>query len=284
MIALAIVGTASARVAPSAPRALDPASPPPTLGLNSYAGQCISTIREELLDLADRESGADSLKQDILRASMNLRRLAIELLEQGEHAGADGSLAVVIGYRLFRGREELDHALNGLVPLGHGLESGSGRADHDLENRFDEATVALRRFNERALVLPADLPVSDPAAMDRIVASLVSGLIPAVRLATLGPIVNHWIPAAATTPTPAMIAAGLDQRRTSSRRKIQTLGQIAARLATAPVPEDTRDEIAAIVTMLQRGEAFAELRPSVAGYRSLLSRMLDFTEAVAGAD
>ena len=283
-IALAIVGTASARVAPSAPRGFDPASPPPTLGLNSYAGHCVGTIREELLDLADRESGADSLRQDILRASMNVRRLAIELLEQGDRAGADGSLAVVIGYRLFRGREELDHALNGLVPLGHGLESGSGGPDNDLENRFNDATVALRRFNERALVLPADLPVSDPAALDRIVASLISGLIPAVRLATLGPIVNHWIPAAATTPTPAMIAAGLDQRRTSSRRNTQTLGQIGARLATAPIREDTRDEIAAIVTLLQRGEAFAELRPSIAAYRSLLSRTLDFAEAVAGAD
>ncbi len=284
MIALAIVGTASARVAPSAPRALDPAGPPPPLGLNSYAGHCVSIVREELLDLADRESGADSLRQDIFRASMNVRRLAIELLEQGDHAGADGSLAVVIGYRLFRGREELDHALNGLVPLGHGLKSGSGRPDHDLENRFDDATEALRRFNERALVLPADLPVRDPAALDRIIASLISGLIPAVRLATLGPIVNHWIPAAATTPTPAMIAAGLDQRRTSSPRKIQTLEQIAARLATAPIRQDTRDEIAAIVIMLQRGEAFAELRPSVTAYRSLLSRTLDFAEAVAGAD
>ena len=149
-IGLALVATASGRVAPSAPRAFDPPGPPPPLGLNSYAGHCVGIVREELLDLADRESGADSLRQDILRASMNVRRLAIELLEQGDHAGADGSLAVVIGYRLFRGREELDHALNRLVPLGHGLKSGSGGADHDLENRFDNATVALRRFNERA--------------------------------------------------------------------------------------------------------------------------------------
>ena len=147
MIALAIVGTASARVAPSVPRSLDPAGPPPPLGLNSYAGHCVSIVREELLDLADRESGADSLRQDIFRASMNVRRLAIELLEQGDHAGADGSLAIVIGYRLFRGREELDDALNGLIPLGHALKSRSGRPDHDLENRFDNATAALRRFN-----------------------------------------------------------------------------------------------------------------------------------------
>ncbi|MCH8315259.1 MAG: hypothetical protein IIA64_04735 [Planctomycetes bacterium] len=76
----------------------------------------------------------------------------------------------------------------------------------------------------------------------------------------------------------------MDQRHTSSPQKIQTLEQIAARLATAPIRQDTRDEIAAIVTMLERGEAFAELRPSVAAYRSLLSRTLDFTETFAGAD
>ena len=38
---------------------------------------------------------------------MNVRRLAIELLEQGDRAGADGSLAIVIGLCLFHGREDV---------------------------------------------------------------------------------------------------------------------------------------------------------------------------------
>ena len=239
-------------------------------------------MRGELFDLADQEARAPQFEQQILRASLNVRRLAIELLEQGERVGADGSLGVVIGLRLFHGRGELDHALNGLMPLSRGLKSGS--APSELEDRLKNAIEELRRFNERAVVIPAELPVNDPVALDGTVASLMSGLIPAVQLTSLGRVVNHWITNSATTPTPAMIAAGFDRRAESSSSHAETLDQLAARMNTIPIRADTHEQLTAIIATLQRGEAFVELRPSIETYRALLSRTVDFAEALANAE
>ncbi len=239
-------------------------------------------MRRELFDLADQEARAPQFEQHILRASLNVRRLAIELLEQGERVGADGSLGVVIGLRLFHGRIEVDRALNGLVPLSRGLKTGS--APSELVDRFSSAVEELRRFNERALVIPAELPVNDPVALDRVVASLMSGLIPAAELTSLERVVNHWITSRATTPTPAMIAAGLDQRAQSSKSQAQTLEQLVARVNTMPIRADTREQLTAIIATLQRGEVFAELHPSIETYRALLSKTVDFAEAIANAE
>ena len=282
MIALTIASTTIGKSSAHDSQALSDAGTPPSLGLNSYAGQVASMMRRELFDLADQEARAPQLDQQILRASLNVRRLAVELLEQGEREGADGSLGVVIGLRLFHGRDELDHALNGLVPLSRGLKAGS--APSELVERFNSAVEALRRFNERALVIPAELPVNDPVALDSFVASLMSGLIPAVELTSLERVVNHWISSRATTPTPAMIAAGLDQRAESSSSQAQTLEQLVARVNTTTIRADTREQLAAILATLQRGAAFAELRPNIETYRALLSKTIDFADALVSAE
>ncbi len=111
----------------------------------------------------------------------------------------------------------------------------------------------------------------------------MSGLIKTVQLPGMSPIVDHWIPTTATTPTPAMIAAGVDRPTDTRPSQPKTLAQIGARLTTATIRQDTRDEIAAITELMQRGEAFAELRPSIQQYSATLAQAIDFAQSVASA-
>ena len=80
-----------------------------------------------------------------------------------------------------------------------------------------------------------------------------------------------------------MIAAGLDRRAESSSLQTQTLEQLGERLNTMPIRAETREQFTAIIATLQRGEAFAELRPSIEAYRALLSKTVDLAEAIANA-
>lgn len=229
---------------------LDPRPGPtaPALGLETHAGHCIAILREEMTALAERSDTADARERRAVLASINVRGIAVKLLEQGDAAEADGSTLALAGYRLFRGREAIDAVLGEITE--------------------DAALDAVDRFNDTAPLLPMDLPPDNAEPLDRGLALAVAPLAEAVETQSGGRTADHWI-----RLDPEMHGDGADR-----------LAVLAERLEAAEVDPDTLQELQRIEAYLRRGAAFSEFRDRVAVYAALLLDVLDLVEAVDAAD
>ena len=104
-----------------------------------------------------------------------------------------GSLIVLAGIRLFRGRGDLDAALREIAEI----------TDDD---RYAVALDAVRKFNERAPLLPMDLPADVPGPLDEQLAFVIEPLARAVETLTGRVSSNHWIRLDAVAPGGAVRA------------------------------------------------------------------------------
>jgi hypothetical protein len=273
-ITLASAATADAR---------GPARTPPSLGLDTFATQCISVLQQELNNLDGQGAPTPEGHREVWRASINLRRLAEVLLDGGDHAGDRGSLAVLAGFRLFRGREALDHVLATLT--ADDVDANPPNARPRPGRGADGALQALVRFNAGAAFGPHELPADggegDGRALDRGLASIVSPLDETVQLLEPGPVADHWLSSTGADTSP------VDPDQVTPAAHVvaeETLDEISRRLHAVTLTPDARRELARIAGFLARGKAFAEYRKSVEEYAHLLLEVLELAEAVHLAD
>jgi hypothetical protein len=239
---------------------LDAAVGPPVLDLDTFAADCVRQLEQEMVGLADQANSAPPPAGDVLRASLGVRWLAVTLLERGDRGAAAGSLDFLTGFRLFRGRDDLD------VLLNTALESGDD----------GDAAAALRRFNDRLEVLSRELPTDAGGDLDDQLGALLRPLADAVAALSPGPVANHWVPTGDITRGPGLAepaSAGIDEQ----------LQQIETQINTTDLTEQTAHELRRILEYLQRGAAFAEYQPAVERYGRLLADVLDLAGAAGRA-
>ncbi|MHC4992240.1 MAG: hypothetical protein ACYTGC_14805, partial [Planctomycetota bacterium] len=262
-----MAGLVLALVTPGGPDAtaqmfdLDAAAGPPALGLDTYAEHCVGQLEQEMVDLADRADHAPEPAGDVLRATLGVRWLAVTLLQRADREGASGSLDFMTGFRLYRGRHELDELLHTAVETG-------GNAD---------ATAALRRFNDRLAVLARELPDDQDGELDEQVGALLRPLADAVTVLVPGAVANHWVPADDITRGPGLAApasAGIDE----------LLQQLEVQVNTTALTEQTAEQLRSVVEYLRRGAAFAEYQPAVERYCRLLVDVVHLADAAARAE
>ncbi|MHC4381866.1 MAG: hypothetical protein ACYS0J_03320 [Planctomycetota bacterium] len=239
---------------------LDAAVGPPELGLDTYAAHCVRQLEREMVGLADQLNEAGEPGGDALRASLGVRWLAVTLLDGADRRAEAGSLDFIAGFRLYRGRDELDEVLNtALDPDGSG-----------------DAAAALRRFNDRLDALSRTLPIEEDAGVDDQIGALLRPLADAVGALAPGAVVNHWVRADDIARGPGLAepaSAGIDEM----------LRQIEAQIDTTGITEQTADELRRIVGYLRRGAVFAEYQPAVERSCRLLTDVLDLADAAGRA-
>lgn len=187
---------------------LPDARPAPTLESPTAAEQIIAELRAEIDAIADRERGAPESVRVILRSLINMRILAAELLEAGDRAGHEGSIAIVMGLTIATEREGMDRLLLGELapnlrePPGDENEEkdDGGGADADEAGAppaerivlSADMIAALHAFNER-VVDHADLVrTADPGELDEALSFLLAPLAEAIEERAERPIVSHW--------------------------------------------------------------------------------------------
>ena len=252
---------------------------PPTLGLNTYITKCAAIMRSELMDLADKEAVAKNVEQTVLQAQINIRRLAIQLLTQGDKAEDQGILAVFNGLRFFLSRAVLDDSLNGFHTLGRGLEAIDNESLHET---FSEANESLKRFNISLLKVQQELPITNSAQLDRHIEQLMWPLLPAVELVSLQSVVHHW-------PTYLDINSNSQEEsaeNVSLKSQISAdilLKQIRLGLEETSFKDETHAKINIILDWLERGWQFPEFQRRVERYSKLLLNVLEFASALENA-
>ncbi|MCH8822415.1 MAG: hypothetical protein IH984_02795 [Planctomycetes bacterium] len=255
-------------------------SSPPTLGLNTFTVSCTAIMRNEIMDLADKEAVAKNIEQTALQAQINIRRLAIQLLIQGDGAEGQGILAVFNGLRLFNNRAVLDDSLNGFHALGRGLEAID---DESLYKTFSEANQALKRFNISLQKVQQELPITNSTQLDRHIKQLMWPLLPAVEIVTLQTVAHHW-------PTHLDINSTSQQENADNAPPdLQTttdflFKQIRLGLEETSLEDQTHDKINIILDWLERGWQFPEFQHRVERYSKLLLGVLEFASALENAD
>ncbi len=237
---------------------LDPPAPdaPPALGLDTAAADRIRVLLPEAAALEARVEDLESILGQVTLASVNMRRIAAELLDVGDRQGSAGSSAVLAGVRLFRGRETIDEILARLV-------------SRPLPTDLEPAVDAVRRFNELTAARLAESPAfpAAPPALDTAVASLMRPLADAVERLGDQTTVNQWI-------------SGGDPSAAGGRPLEPMIALLAQRIEAAGLDEPTRQTLTRTAAFLERGAAFETFRPQVESYGRLLIEVLELAEVV----
>ncbi|MDY7109702.1 MAG: hypothetical protein SYC29_13790 [Planctomycetota bacterium] len=178
LFAVVFLGALILTLAPSSAQMvhLPQALTPPEIEGPTYAGHVVATLEEEIAHFDHIARGATDTQRIVIRASLNWRIIAAELIAQGEAAGSAGSVSALIGLRLAHGRGEVDAMLTALhreFDRKHrrGLDDIAGEA---------AALDAISRFNDAAVDLAPGIRTVDVAALDaalpEIFAPLADGL------------------------------------------------------------------------------------------------------------
>ena len=249
-----LLATAIALADPLRAQVLDLGDPagappaPPALGLDTLPADLIRQLEKEMTDLA---AGAEDSAQHqaVALASIKLRDVAARLLDQGDQAGPAGSVAVLAGMRLARGRNDIDELLSRLLAC--------------TDPQLDPARQALDDFNRPSLVWSTE--PGDPAALDAALAVHLAPLAEAVRLLAPGETVNHWI-------TRGAVRSGAGSQAAETLDDL--LGRLAGGADTTELPQDARDALRRTLGFLERGSGFEQFRPQVRTYALLLTEAL----------
>ena len=255
---------------------------PPPLDASSYPAALIGTLEDEIARLIGAEPGTVGSARLVNRASINVRLIAAELLAAGDGAGREGSAAVVAGFRLARGRAAIDDSLRELVELGRRIEAADAPVDSATTDRFRRAVRSTETFNDQSIELAPTVRTVEERDLDRRVAAILAPLADAVGTVEGRPVVSHWVPGGAVTPTIAMTAAG-----TAATAGIAlgppSFAQLRRRLGAATMRPATRAALEIIVDRLQRGAAFPDWQPQIEVYRRLVRHVLDMADALDAA-
>lgn len=232
---------------------------PPPLGLGTYAADLSRRLVQEMKDIAAGAEQVPAAAQTVALASIKLRDLGIRLLEQGDMAGPAGSVTVLAGIRLARGRVEIDGLL--------------GRAATD---DLEPALAALRLYVDAGNAWRTEPDPDDPAALDAALAAHLEPLAEAVRLLVPGETVNHWV-------TTAEVIPDADADLTASPAIDALLGRLVGTADTTELNGAGRDALARTVVFLERGASFEEFRPQVREYAVLLAEALELAADIEAA-
>jgi hypothetical protein len=199
----------------------------------------------------------------LVRASLNCRIIAAELIGQGADAGRDGAVSTLIGLRLAHGRAAIDGVLLDIAAAFRDDPNG-------LEEIGPRTIEFIRRFNDNALDLAETMRTLDATELDTSVPRVLAPLVAAVTPFLDGPPVSHWpLAAGAATPVAATPA--------------QTFEMLEASLAGCPMRDDTRAALATVLDFLKRGAHYPELTPQVEAGRRRVADVLEAVQRFARA-
>ena len=242
---------------------------PPDLDGPTYAAAVRATLEEEIQHFARMERAADESQRIVIRASINFRIIAAELLGQGEEAGADGRYSILAGYHIFRGRGDLDALL---LSIQAGLDPAGGNADSS-----STAMRAVNRFNETTVDRAGSIRTLEAERLDSALSEMFAPLADAASVFLGREAVSHW--PTLRPPLGAGETEATDEAELVSSR-LRSLGE---RLASTPLRVDSRAIIAAILAYLERGQRFRDLLAHVEQATLRIGGALDFAETLAAA-
>jgi len=250
---------------------------PPELDEATFANDLASQLDEEISLLASAAEGAASpVLRQLLLARANARIVAQRLLVLGHQAGAEGSVAVLLGATLFNGRIAIDQSL-AIDPWPADFDpSGDGSAAPAVpDSRFADAYWSLVRFNGQAMAKVDLLPADSLDVIDAAVAQILLPLREALESLESRTAVTHWVsdPSVAASGAPA--GAGQEPADEPA---------LADRLAAAPLPEETRAELLGINDVLKAAAEFPEFQRQATEYRRHIKGVIGYAEALAEAE
>ncbi|UCD74683.1 MAG: hypothetical protein JSV91_12955 [Phycisphaerales bacterium] len=258
---------------------LAPAAQPPELDENTYANKLVAALHEELQALVEEERAAEEVKRPVYRAMINFRIIAAELLAAGEEAGPDGSGAYIIGVRLCHACDELDGALRQLLSMIDVYASDPSTVEEAEEDRVNRAWKAVRRFDQLAIDRAEDVRTANVKALDESLTAIFAPLAEAISVITDEEIVSHWPSRTAARATSASTGGG----PMPPTRPRQSPQQLLNRLEQTVLDDEALGGFSAIISMLNRAEAYPDLRPQVDAMCHLLARGLDLADALSRA-
>ncbi|MBT8485371.1 MAG: hypothetical protein HKO59_17640 [Phycisphaerales bacterium] len=244
----------------------DPPLPLPPVGAApgwrpTLVGRAYTTTLTDEIDLfADQERTADDRRRTILRASINCRIIAAELIDVGVAAGEPGVGTVQAGLRVAHAREDLDRLFRRV------LRGVTRSPPHPAAATAWDNIVA---FNERAIDHASALRTTDVATLDATLAEIFAAL--AAVLADLGepPLPPAW-------PAPGLAATAADGTG--------LFDAIDNRIDRVALPEATQQRLRRITDFLARGRRFPELNDAVAAGVRRVTEILDVAESIAAAE
>lgn len=256
---------------------------PPVLVQPTYSAHLVAELDDEIKKLRIAPQDENQQRQAIRTASINIRMIASDLLASGDRAGKDGSIAVLAGLRLARGRGAIDSALSKLLdlpPASQPAETPGAVAGDKAAAGLESILRSIRVFNDSVEALERQAHPFDGHDPDEILPAVFKHLAQAIGELEQSPIASHWIPARSVN----IKAPASDRAATiSSDRPELSLEAIAARLPDAPLLPQARDDLADIIDFLRRGEQFTELQPRIDQYRSVVQAVLELADLAAQA-
>jgi hypothetical protein len=148
------------------------------------------------------------------------------------------------------------------------------------EDRVNRAWQAVRRFDQLAIDRAENVRTANIKALDQNLPAIFAPLAEAITVITEQEIVSHWPPRSAART----MAASSGGTSAPPPRPRQSPQQLLNRLEQTSLDDDTLSAFGAIISMLKRAEAYADLKPQVGAMCNLLAGGLDLADALSRAD
>ena len=263
----------------------DQPTAPPELDEFTYCAELIGTLESEIAQLIGNERESDPVGRVVIRASVNTRIMAADLLAAGDAAGPDGSLAILYGLTIADGRNSIDGSLQQLNMLARRVEKTKGNVDAAVQQRFTESLRLVKLFNELAVNKSEDVRTTERAKLRMTLPTIFTPLGDAVAQLDQNSVISHWVPAGlvnhrAVGPR----RPGRPDQRGGGVRSTPSIEELSRRVKTIAIRDDVREELEHVADFLRRGAEFPELRPRVQIYRAHIAQVLNLADALAAAD
>jgi hypothetical protein len=278
--AFAAIILAMASGAPSLAQTLDLSNAgqdPPAIAESSHASMQVGVLEKQIADLIAAQRGADATLDLVLRASINLRIIAADMLAAGDGAAPArlGSPLVLAGLTLAARCADVDRSLRKLVELRDRASSTPDALSEEDGRRYRVASMALTRFNDLAVQRAQDVKQTDLEQFDASLASIIAPLGEAIALLEGAALANHWI----APPRASGSARALQAPREA---QATTVDQLLARAHAADLSDVARTDI--VRSLRSLGESpKPEDRFDLETARGRMEDALQFAEALGDA-
>lgn len=239
---------------------LDPSPTLPDLGDVTRIAEVAAELEAEAATLIAAREAAGAITRAGIDAQATCRLIAVDLLRAAHRDGPAASPAVVAAMRLADNRRAIDEALGSALARLEAIASSDAEDD---QRRIARALEFLRQFNERSLEITRRAELDNPPALDQ---SLAIAFAPLVEALPLGPV------AADRTPWPRTDAAPDD-----------ALVSLRPLVRDAPLADDLRAHLNAIIDALERANEFPDLVPFITTYAATVRTTVDVARAIDAA-
>lgn len=257
---------------------------PPELDEFTYCEDLIGKLESEIAVHIARERETDAVGQVLLRASVNCRIIAADLLAAGDAAKADGSIAVLYGVTLADGRLDLDKSLQQIAELAKRINQSQGAVNPTVQLRFAESLRLVKLFNDMAVEHAESVRTADAAKLDTRLPMIFAPLGDAIGVLGDIKLGSQWIASAAVQMPAPVIAAAAQPEKRAAPLIVPSITELEKRVETAPVRDDMRTELKSIIDFLRRGDEFPELRPRVDTYQRHVAQVLNLADSLGKAE